>query len=981
MQKFRGEIPKFLKEQNENIVYLCSSNKNIDDYFYVLRDIYDGLVLKFEIEGNEDEFKKINYEILNLKNSKQKYIILISTNIIMSDFFAKTDNVTLKINGIININKIKNMLNEKGYESSYIIEKKRQYSHRGDIFDIYTDAMNEPTRIEFFGDEIDRITSFDIETQKSIEKKDFIQIQLEDETDKVSFLDLMYSNKNNFKLFLENRELINYKIEKYILDNYERENILRERKDKILIDAEEIEIKNFSEEDLKKYEYVEEVKKISHNYNITIYSEEEKRYREIFSGYPINFVKYPLFEGYKNGKELVLTDRELKGVRVKKEKISKERLKYKNVAQLKENDYIIHENYGVGIYLGLENIDGKEYIKIKYADEDKLFVPIDGISKIEKYINASGEIPEIYNLGTRGFKRKKQKLKEDMMIFAKEIIELQARREMGNGFSFSKDTVWQEEFEDSFPYQETPTQKQAIEDVKRDMESPKIMDRLICGDVGYGKTEVAIRAAFKAIIDNKQVVMLVPTTILAEQHYERFTERFKNYPITVEVLSRVKSDAEQKKTIQKIFNGTSDMLIGTHRILSDDIKFKNLGLIIIDEEQKFGVKHKEKLKKLKYGVDVLTMTATPIPRTLNMSLLGIRDMSIIDSPPAGRQKIETAFIEDDAEKIRDIVMEEIAREGQVFYIFNNVKNIENKTRDIKNILPSYIKVDFIHGQLPAKDIKRRITDFENGNIDVLVATTIIENGIDIENANTMIIDGADKIGLAQIYQLRGRIGRSNKKSYCYLIKKENIGKKAKMREESIINFADAGGLQLSMEDMRIRGAGEILGEKQHGAIETFGYNLYMKMLNDEIEKLRGNITEEVREITLKLKFEKYIPDEYIARDEKLNIYKRALLIDKTEEVLELAKEIEDRFGKMPAPVQGFIKYIYIKNICRELNILEIDEIAENEYKIFFDIDSVDLDKILEMIENNTIKYLHLEQAILYSGDIFNFFNLYTNKKY
>ena len=981
MQKFRGEIPKFLKEQNENIVYLCSSNKNIDDYFYVLRDIYDGLVLKFEIEGNEDEFKKINYEILNLKNSKQKYIILISTNIIMSDFFAKTDNVTLKINGIININKIKNMLNEKGYESSYIIEKKRQYSHRGDIFDIYTDAMNEPTRIEFFGDEIDRITSFDIETQKSIEKKDFIQIQLEDETDKVSFLDLMYSNKNNFKLFLENRELINYKIEKYILDNYERENILRERKDKILIDAEEIEIKNFSEEDLKKYEYVEEVKKISHNYNITIYSEEEKRYREIFSGYPINFVKYPLFEGYKNGKELVLTDRELKGVRVKKEKISKERLKYKNVAQLKENDYIIHENYGVGIYLGLENIDGKEYIKIKYADEDKLFVPIDGISKIEKYINASGEIPEIYNLGTRGFKRKKQKLKEDMMIFAKEIIELQARREMGNGFSFSKDTVWQEEFEDSFPYQETPTQKQAIEDVKRDMESPKIMDRLICGDVGYGKTEVAIRAAFKAIIDNKQVVMLVPTTILAEQHYERFTERFKNYPITVEVLSRVKSDAEQKKTIQKILNGTSDMLIGTHRILSDDIKFKNLGLIIIDEEQKFGVKHKEKLKKLKYGVDVLTMTATPIPRTLNMSLLGIRDMSIIDSPPAGRQKIETAFIEDDAEKIRDIVMEEIAREGQVFYIFNNVKNIENKTRDIKNILPSYIKVDFIHGQLPAKDIKRRITDFENGNIDVLVATTIIENGIDIENANTMIIDGADKIGLAQIYQLRGRIGRSNKKSYCYLIKKENIGKKAKMREESIINFADAGGLQLSMEDMRIRGAGEILGEKQHGAIETFGYNLYMKMLNDEIEKLRGNITEEVREITLKLKFEKYIPDEYIARDEKLNIYKRALLIDKTEAVLELAKEIEDRFGKMPAPVQGFIKYIYIKNICRELNILEIDEIAENEYKIFFDIDSVDLDKILEMIENNTIKYLHLEQAILYSGDIFNFFNLYTNKKY
>ena len=426
-----------------------------------------------------------------------------------------------------------------------------------------------------------------------------------------------------------------------------------------------------------------------------------------------------------------------------------------------------------------------------------------------------------------------------MLIFAKEIIEIQARRAYEKGYKFSHDTVWQEEFEESFPYRETPSQLKAIEDVKHDMESDRVMDRVICGDVGYGKTEIAIRAAFKASVEGKQVALMVPTTVLAQQHFERFSERFKNYPITIELLSRLKTGKEQKEVLNRIEAGTVDIVIGTHRILSSDVKFKDLGLVIIDEEQKFGVKAKEQLKKIKNRIDMITLTATPIPRTLNLSLLGIRDLSVIDTPPEGRKPIETIFIEKDNKKLKDIIMEEIAREGQVFYIFNSVKNIAKKTDELRKLLPNYLKLDFIHGQMTPKEIKNKIKEFENADIDILVSTTIIENGIDIENANTMIIEGADRLGLSQIYQLRGRIGRGNRKGYCYLLTKESQSKKSKEREESIKNLGDSGGgLQLSLEDMRIRGAGEILGEKQHGALETFGYNLYIKMLNEEIARLK-----------------------------------------------------------------------------------------------------------------------------------------------
>ena len=423
----------------------------------------------------------------------------------------------------------------------------------------------------------------------------------------------------------------------------------------------------------------------------------------------------------------------------------------------------------MGKYLGIEVIDGGDYLMIQYAGEDKLYVPTENLNRIEKYICDPGNVPEIYTLGRKGFKKKREKLENEMKEFAQELIAVQARRKTAVGYSFSKDTVWQEEFEEGFPYTETKDQLEAIRMVKQDMESDRVMDRIICGDVGFGKTEVAMRAAFKAVNDGKQVLIIAPTTVLADQHYERFKERFQNYPVNISLMSRISTEKEQRETVKKMALGGVDIVIGTHRLLSDDIYLSNLGLVIVDEEQKFGVKAKEKLKKMKENVDLLTLTATPIPRTLNLALLGIRDISVIKTAPPNRLPIENILIDNNKETIRDIIMKEIGREGQVFYIYNSIYGMEYKAKELAKILPTYIKVGYAHGRMPAKQIKDILSQFENGDIDVLLTTTIVENGIDIENANTIIIEGIEKLGLSQIYQLRGRVGRGKKKAYCYLV--------------------------------------------------------------------------------------------------------------------------------------------------------------------------------------------------------------------
>lgn len=986
MVEYRGKIPFLLNEYKKNIIYLCSSNKNLEDYYQVLLDIYNGKVIKFENIGEEEELLKTNYDFLKVLKSGENYITLLSLESFLKDYFLEGEKITLELGKIIDVKEFENKIIDIGYKKEYMIEERKQYSIRGDIVDIFPLDSEYPIRIEIdFDNRIERIAYFDLESQRSIHLTNKIDVYINNNKEKKSFLSLI-ENLDDIEFFVENRELLDYKLEEIILRNRDEENLLRTRYLKIKNLGQDINIIKFSNEEidrLSNYDYIKEILE-NNEIDIKIVSDEAKRYEEIFQGYEnITFERYPLFEGYRESNLLVLTDRELKGIRVKRESKEKSVLRYKNVSEIREGDYIIHENYGVGLYLGIEIIDGNEYLKIKYADEDKLYVPVEGIGRIEKYISAPGVIPEIYNLGRRGFKRKKEKLYEEMLVFAKEIIEVQAKRQMQIGYRFSGDTVWQEEFEEGFPYNETLAQKQAILDVKNDMESGRIMDRVICGDVGYGKTEVAMRAAFKAAIDGKQVAILVPTTVLAQQHFTRFSERMKNYPISIELLSRLKSGKEQKELTNKLAQGSIDIVIGTHRMLSEDVKFKDLGLVIIDEEQKFGVKAKEQLKKYRTNVDMLTLTATPIPRTLNLSLLGIRDLSVIDTPPEGRKTVESFFIDENSNEIKDIIMKEIAREGQVFYIYNFVNGISKKVRDLEKIVPDYVSIDYVHGKMQPKEIKEKIKRFENGDVDILVATTIVENGIDIENANTMIIDGVDKLGLSQIYQLRGRIGRGKRQAYCYLLLKEMRGKKAKEREESLKELENqcGGGLQLSLEDMRIRGAGEILGERQHGALETFGYNLYMKMLQEEIEKQKGSYEQEdnFEDIDVKVDYLAFIPDEYIDKNQKIKVYRDIVEINSLEELDSYRKELIDIYGKMPPEAMGLFEYIRIKFRARELGVCSAQE--DNERcSIKFDREKVDVEAIFKLIQEGKIIYKNKEEIIVYNGSIEEFFNLYESMK-
>lgn len=985
MVEYRGHIPFLLNSYKESIVYLCSSNRNIEDYYNVLMDIYEGRVLKLESSLYSEEIERDNYELLDVLSSGEKYIILVSLEAYLRDYFSAGKRYELKVGNEISLKTLMEDLEKNGYEKCYMVEERNQYSIRGDIVDIFPKNGDNPIRIELsFGDEIERVAYFSIETQKSIEKKDFIDMYINsNKSDIREFLSLIKNIEKN-RLFIENTELLSYKLNELI----ERESLSRDkvesRYNKFKEIAQEIEIIKFTHEEIINFENQEYVKKLGEesSLQVVIVSDEEKRYREIFKNQNFKFEKYPFYEGYREGNKLVLTDRELKGIRVKREKRDKGLQRYKNIGEIQEGDYIIHEIYGVGQYLGIEIINGHDYLKIKYADEDKLFVPIEGIGRIGKYLSVSGEIPEIYNLGRKGFRKKREKITEELLKFAQEIVEIQARRDLQAGYSFAPDTIWQEEFEESFPYKETYSQMKAIEDVKRDMESPRIMDRVVCGDVGFGKTEVAIRAAFKAVMSEKQVVLMVPTTVLAQQHYERFSERMRNYPVTIELLSRLSSSKEQRGTLERIESGAVDIVIGTHRILSSDVKFKDLGLIIIDEEQKFGVKAKEKLKKARYIVDMLTLTATPIPRTLNLSLLGIRDLSVIDTPPEGRKPINTKFIEGNPENIKEIIMKEIAREGQVFYIFNSIKGIEKKAEELTKILPDYLKLDYVHGRMLPREIKEKIKEFENGETDILLATTIIENGIDIENANTMIIDRADKLGLSQIYQLRGRIGRGSRQGYCYLLTKEMIGKKAKEREESIKNLEEigGGGLQLSMEDMRIRGAGEILGEKQHGALETFGYTLYMKMLQDEIAKIKGEFEEDLDDIEIKINYPAFIPNEYIEKNEKIRVYRRISETKSNEGLDSIEEELVDRFGKLPVEAQGLFKYMKLKLRARKLGVKSAVEIkGKNESSIKFYEDKGNFEVLLKMIQERIVRYQKKDVTLEYDGSIEEFLNIYEEK--
>ena len=611
-------------------------------------------------------------------------------------------------------------------------------------------------------------------------------------------------------------------------------------------------------------------------------------------------------------------------------------------SDLKIGDYVVHKTHGIGEYIGVNTIkaDGvtKDYIKVKYKDNDILYVPISSLDNIRKYIGAEKGAPKINRLGSKDWEKTKARVKNNLREVARELIELYAKRQHSKGYSFSKDTIWQKEFEDSFPYVETDDQLRCIEEVKKDMEAEKPMDRLLCGDVGYGKTEVAIRAAFKACMDQKQVAYLVPTTVLAQQQYESFKERMEKFPIRVDVLNRFRTPKEQKQILEKLEKGELDVVIGTHRILSKDVKFKNLGFLIIDEEHRFGVKDKEKIKEIKTNVDVLTMTATPIPRTLHMSILGIRDMSVIYEPPQNRKPVQTYVLEYDDEIVREAITKELEHDGQVFYLFNNVEGIEAKANKIQALVPE-AKIGVAHGQMSGRELEEIMQDFIDKKINVLVCTTILESGIDIPNANSIIVENADRLGLAQLYQIRGRVGRSEKQGYAYIMYKKDklLSEVADKRLKAIKEFTEFGsGFKIAMRDLEIRGAGSILGEMQHGHMEQVGYDMYCKLLDQVVKEMKGIQVEEEIDVQLDLDVSSYIPDEFIEdSNQKIEIYQEIALCKNEDEIKDITDSIIDRYGNMPKEIEKLLDIARIRNACRAKNIIKV---AQKSDKVIFYFD-------------------------------------------
>lgn len=975
------------------------------------------------------------------------------------------NNMTLAVGDTVDIKELSRKLTTLGYEKVTMVETAGQFSVRGGIVDIYPLTEECPYRVEFWGDDIESIRSFDVESQRSIEEVNYVLVCPSSEM----VLTPERIQKGLDKIKKEYGTQADKLKKEFRTEQYARlgkmvetvEEELKEFNSTMGLDSmveyfydETVSFLDYFKEDA--HIYVIEPDKVSRQ--ATVYTQEFAASMEgrLEGGYVLPtqanviydgkqmvarltlrklvlisllYLKQPLWKeqvsvglsskdivSYNNSFETLMRDitrwrkndyriiivspsatrakrlaanlrdndiaasftetavgrlspgqiittvgRMEAGFEIPDSKLivisegdiftakeigrNKKKVKYagekiNSYADLAVGDYVVHENHGVGIYKGIEKVktDGrlKDYISVEYAKGSKLFVPVEQFAMIGKLSGKDGAKPKLNKLGGSEWHTVRSRVKGHVDDIARELIDLYAARKSMKGFAYSPDTTWQKEFEELFPYEETIDQQRAIDDTKNDMESDKIMDRLICGDVGFGKTEVAIRAAFKAVQDNRQVAYLVPTTILAEQHYETFCERMKDFPVNIRMLSRFCSSAEIKQTISDLKSGQVDIVIGTHRLLSKDIQFKNLGLLIIDEEQRFGVKHKETIKQMKKNVDVLTLTATPIPRTLHMSLVGLRDISLLEEAPVDRMPIQTYIMEYDIEFVKEAVNRELNRGGQVYYVYNRVNTIEDITASLRAVLPN-ANVQFAHGKMNERELEEVMHGFIKKEIDVLVSTTIIETGLDIPNVNTIIIHDADNFGLSQLYQLRGRVGRSNRSAYAFLLYRRDkmIKEVAEKRLKAIREYTELGsGYKISMKDLEIRGAGNLLGQEQSGNIEAVGYDLYCKMLNDAIRRMSGETVEEEFETSIELPVDAYIPDAYVKNEYvKLDLYRRISRCDGIEDNEAIIEELKDRFGEPPKELMRLLDIAYLKSVAKRAYITDI-KYFQNELKLF-----------------------------------------------
>lgn len=899
----------------------------------------------------------------------------------------KSHHINLKINNEYNQQELIKKLYNLGYKRQTTINMTGEIAVRGFVIDIFPINTNNPIRLEFWSDTIENIKYFDINTQRTIKDINSITIypnteflidkdesnipyreiykytQVESIKDYLNDPIVIFDNYQdihlNYNLLLSEIKEYNISQKRNPTTKYMHE--LKDPKDFIIFETfNNLKTSNYQNYHTKEIENFKPTKEIitkklkkylktnkriiiclENRYQINKFLDLIEIKNKIYTNekeiYPnqINLIKKSLQEGFETEEYIVITPKELFGKQ--NENNYKTKFKYgvkiKDITKLEIGDYVVHETYGIGKYLGIKTIPKnkikKDYLVIEYRDHDKLYIPVENLNLITKYSGKEGIIPKLNKLGTKEWEKTKAKAKRRAENIAGELLELYAKRESQKGFAFDKDGPDQIQFEKQFEYKETIDQLRVIEEIKKDMESPKPMDRLLCGDVGYGKTEVAFRAIFKCILSNKQAAILCPTTILSHQHFKNAQKRFAEYPINIAIVNRFVTQKQLSETLEKLKTGHIDLLIGTHRLLSDDIIFKDLGLLVIDEEQRFGVKHKEKIKKYKNNIDVLTLSATPIPRTLQMSMTGIRSLSLIETPPAQRYPISTYVLAENNQIIKDAVYKEMARNGQTYILYNSVENIELKQKKLQQLMPD-AHIAIAHGKMSKDKLEEVMMQFENKKYDVLLCTTIIETGIDIPTANTLIIIDADKFGLSQLYQIRGRIGRSTKIAYCYLMynNKKVLSEIATKRLKVIKDFTELGsGFAIAMRDLSIRGAGDLLGSEQSGFIDNIGIDLFLEMLQESVEKLKGNqpkLSEENKNSLLEV--EEYIPDSYVQEEElKIEIHTKVNEIDSPEKLIKVKEELEDRFGKISPEIEIYMHEKLFENKLQKLNIKKIKQ--------------------------------------------------------